>query len=252
MPYEKGQAKPEKLLCVDSLRHTEYYGLQDVFDELYAKSKNGEEFSDLMPLILSRENILLAYRNIKTNTGSKTAGTDKLTIGDIGRLTAEQVVDKVRFIVTGSPHGYCPKTVRHKEIPKPYDHTNEGREGLHDNLRINVSLMRQLIRQTLYGKSSEYADNRISLFSAQWGKCAITGKEFQVTADVHCHHKIPREHGGSDKYENLALVLEPIHKLIHANQAETIEKYLKVLSLNKGQVEKLNKFREQAKLPKIT
>ena len=78
MPNEKKQS--EKPLTIDSLRHAEYYGLQDTFDGLYAKSEKGEEFTDLMPLILSRENILLAYRNIKTNAGSKTAGTDKLTI----------------------------------------------------------------------------------------------------------------------------------------------------------------------------
>lgn len=70
----------KKLLCDENLRHAEYYGLQGMFDNLYARSKNGEVFTELMPLILSRENILLAYRNIKANTGSKTAGTDKLTI----------------------------------------------------------------------------------------------------------------------------------------------------------------------------
>jgi len=42
---------------------------------------------------------LLAYRNIKSNIGSKTAGTDKLTISDIGKLSAEEVVQKVKFIV---------------------------------------------------------------------------------------------------------------------------------------------------------
>ena len=45
------------------------YGMQDVLDELYAQSKNGKVFEDLMPKILSRENILLAYRNIKANKG---------------------------------------------------------------------------------------------------------------------------------------------------------------------------------------
>ena len=119
MPNEKQQKV--KLLSIDSLRHTEYYGLQGQFDELYARSKNGEEFTDLMPLILSRENILLAYRNIKTNTGSKTAGTDKLTIEAIGKLTAEQVVEKIKYIVAGSSHGYRPKPVRRKDIPKTYD-----------------------------------------------------------------------------------------------------------------------------------
>ena len=108
-----------KKLCVNDLRHNEYYGMQEIFDELYAKSKNGEVFTDLMSYILKKENILLAYRNIKTCTGSNTAGTDNLTIKDIGRLTPEEVVDKVRYIPTGSKHGYRPRAVRRVEIPKP-------------------------------------------------------------------------------------------------------------------------------------
>ena len=109
----------EKVLCVDDLRHAEYYAMQEVFDDLYARSLRRETFDDLMDIILSRENILLAYRNIKTNSGSHTPGTDHVTIKDIGRLSPEEVVDKVRFIVAGSVHGYRPKPVRRKDIPKP-------------------------------------------------------------------------------------------------------------------------------------
>ena len=65
--------KKSKSLCVDDLRHAEYYDMQDTFDELYQKSMNGEKFEDLMELILSRDNILLAYRNMKANKGSYTA-----------------------------------------------------------------------------------------------------------------------------------------------------------------------------------
>ena len=72
-----------------------------------------------MELVLSPDNIMLAYRNIKTNTGSYTAGTDKQNIGDIGRLPPAEVIGKVRKIVTGSEHGYRPKQVRRKDIPKP-------------------------------------------------------------------------------------------------------------------------------------
>ena len=108
-----------KSLCVDDLRHAEYYGMQPVFDELYRKSKSGEIFTNLMEIILRRENILLAYRNIKTNGGSYTAGTDNRNITDIGSRTPKEVVEKVRFIVTGSRHGYRPKPVRRKDIPKP-------------------------------------------------------------------------------------------------------------------------------------
>ena len=38
MPY----AKENKTLCVDDLRHAEYYGMQPVFDELYHRSLEGE------------------------------------------------------------------------------------------------------------------------------------------------------------------------------------------------------------------
>ena len=111
--------KKSKTLCVDDLRHAEYYGMQGTFDELYQKSQNGEVFENLMDLILSRDNILLAYRNIKANKGSYTAGTDKKNITDIGSQTPDDVVKRVRFIVTGSEHGYRPKPVRRKDIPKP-------------------------------------------------------------------------------------------------------------------------------------
>ena len=64
----------------DNLRHNEYYDLQNTFDELYAQAKEGQTFDDLMSLILSKENIRLAFRNIKANKGSMTPGTDGQTI----------------------------------------------------------------------------------------------------------------------------------------------------------------------------
>lgn len=114
MPKEK--TKP---LCMDTQRHAEYYGMQQTFDELYARSKHDEVFSNLIELVLSQDNIMLAYRNIKSNTGSYTPGTDNQTINDIGKLPPTIVVERVRKIIAGSEHGYRPKPVRRKEIPKP-------------------------------------------------------------------------------------------------------------------------------------
>ena len=65
------------------LRRNEYYAIQDVFDGLYAKSKQGAVFTDLMSLIASPQNIALAYRRIKRNKGSRTPGTNMGTIQDI-------------------------------------------------------------------------------------------------------------------------------------------------------------------------
>ena len=123
MPLSKGRWCPmsnEKgIKKIDDLRHNEYYDMQKVFDELYSKSQSGNTFDDIMDIILSENNILLAYRNIKANGGSITPGTDGLNIQDIASLTAEEVVGKVRYITRGSEHGYRPKPVRRKEIPKP-------------------------------------------------------------------------------------------------------------------------------------
>lgn len=77
MSNEKGIKK------IDDLRHNEYYDMQKVFDELYSKSQSGNTFDDIMDIILSENNILLAYRNIKANGGSITPGTDGLNIQDI-------------------------------------------------------------------------------------------------------------------------------------------------------------------------
>ena len=134
--------------------------------------------------------------------------------------------------------------VAKKRSVNPY--TPEGRILLHDNLRINTRLMWALMKQPLRGRSLEYADNRISLFSAQWGKCAVTGTPFMYLEEIHCHHKKPKALGGNDKYENLILVKDTVHKLIHATDPETIGKYLSVLNLTKTAKQKLNKLREQA------
>jgi hypothetical protein len=61
---------------VQTLRNWEYYGMEDIFTDLYEQAKSGGTFNRLYDLIISKENILLAYRNIKSNKGSKTPGTD--------------------------------------------------------------------------------------------------------------------------------------------------------------------------------
>ena len=122
-------------------------------------------------------------------------------------------------------------------------YTAAGRSEIHDDLRINTFLLLQLMRAPTYSRSTEYADNRISLFSAQWGKCTVTGKEFQCVSEIHCHHKKPKGIGGSDKYENLVLVLAPVHELIHAADEDTIRSYLSALKLDAPQLTKLNKLR---------
>lgn len=97
------------------LRNTEYYGLQAIQDDLYAKSAAGASFTHLLDIVCSDENIRLAYRNIKKNKGSNTPGTDRKTIKDMANLSEAELVAYVRRRL----YAYVPQPVRRKEIPKP-------------------------------------------------------------------------------------------------------------------------------------
>ena len=82
---------------------------------MYAKSQNGYVFKDLMSKIISEANILLAYRNIKKNTGSNTKGTDGKTIASLAKLEPKDLIVLVRRKL----ENYQPQKVRRVEIPKP-------------------------------------------------------------------------------------------------------------------------------------
>lgn len=105
----------QTMLKKAKLRYNEYYDMQKVFDSLYAASKNGNNFYKLLEIIGSEENIRLAYRNLKTNSGSNTAGTDGKTIEDIKTLTDKEVIDTVRIMLDD----FIPSSVRRVFIPKP-------------------------------------------------------------------------------------------------------------------------------------
>ena len=112
-------------------------------------------------------------------------------------------------------------------------------------------MLHLLMLQPIYDKSVEYYDNRISHFSAQWGKCAVTGKSFETLSEIHCHHIVPKEHGGTDKYDNLVLITSNVNRLIHAKTHETIEKYRVMLNLTNSQLAAVNALRNKAFLPAI-
>ncbi|CAM4159273.1 hypothetical protein BAPA111454_18925 [Bacillus paranthracis] len=78
------------------LRHADYYGMTEIFDELYAKSKDKQKFKNLMSIITSYNNILLAYRNIKRNNGSATPGVDEVTIKDVEELGTHEFIGIVK------------------------------------------------------------------------------------------------------------------------------------------------------------
>ncbi|WP_425204080.1 group II intron reverse transcriptase/maturase [Priestia megaterium] len=99
---------------MNKYRYSDYYDMTPIFDELYQKSSENKKFKKLMDVIQSDNNIKLAFRIIKSNTGSKTAGTDGLTIQNIKENNIDEYVQQVR----NKLNNFSPDEVRRVHIPK--------------------------------------------------------------------------------------------------------------------------------------
>lgn len=202
---------------------------------------------------LNRAVMTVLTSRLKTQTGNRLVKTGRnLTKVEKERYGKSAMI---RYVAGSDEPIYPIGYIQHKHakgypLGKCY-YSPTGRHTVHENLRINVPLMLKLMRQPSFGYNAEYMDNRISLFSAQWGKCAVTGQDFRTMEEIHCHHKTPKEAGGGDEYGNLVLVLEPVHRLIHAKEATVIARYSRLLNLDPKQLGILNKLRCLAGLPEI-
>ncbi|OKP89646.1 group II intron reverse transcriptase/maturase [Paenibacillus sp. P3E] len=88
--------------------------MTDTFTALYDSASKKEVFPQLYDIITSRENILLAYRMMKSNKGSRTPGTDGKTITDIQKLSEDELVLDIQYKLKN----YRPNKVRRKRIEK--------------------------------------------------------------------------------------------------------------------------------------
>ncbi|MCY7449557.1 group II intron reverse transcriptase/maturase [Bacillus altitudinis] len=124
------------------------------------------------------------------------------------------------------------------------DYTDSGRKKIHQAIKMNTLIIKYLLENPIKGETTEYNDNRISLYVGQNGKCSVTG-DFLEIGRMHCHHKTPRSVGGDDRYNNLTFVKVEVHKLIHATKPETIKKFLNDLKLSEEHLKKLNRLRKK-------
>lgn len=131
-------------------------------------------------------------------------------------------------------------------------YTPEGRTEIHKNLTgVNMSVLYYLMNNPSGAQSVEYNDNRIALYVAQKGKCAVSGIELEAN-QIDCHHKKPLSSGGDDSYQNLIIVSDVVHILIHSTNEQTIKKYLNIMKPDKRQLVKLNKLRNLAGMQELT
>ena len=129
--------------------------------------------------------------------------------------------------------------------------TVEGRAQIHKNLHKNIKQeIALLMESNIPTRSVEYMDNRISRYSMKKGKCEITGLFLQAQ-DVHCHHYIPIQLGGSDKFDNLRILHKDVHKLIHMTDTVKMNTLMGNLDITEPMIQKINKYRGKCELIQI-
>ena len=173
----------KKLKKKQKLRNNEYYDTQKIYDNLYSKAQQNQKFNNLYDIIISSENILLAYRNIKRNKGSKTKGTNSTTILEIGEKEPEKLIAYVKNRLAN----FKPMSVRRVEIPKDNGKTRPlGIPTMEDRL------IQQCIKQVLepiceakfYKHSYGFRPNR-STHHAVARTLALTNRHnFQYVVDI--------------------------------------------------------------------
>lgn len=188
------------------------------------------------------------YNRLKHRLQKKGSITNKYILKKYGTSR------EVRYL---NGHAIVPIAYVQHRVPmdkkiKVNKYTPQGRVEIHKNLTdVNMEVMYHLMKIPNGTQSVEYNDNRISLYVAQKGKCAVSGILLEAN-QIDCHHKKPLSLGGDDSYQNLIIVSDVVHILIHAKNERTINKYLDILKPNQMQLKKLNKLRTLAQQPEIT
>lgn len=160
--------------------------MQNKFDELYDRSKNnGLEGYDLYAKIIERNNILLAYRNIKSNTGSKTAGTDGKTISDFKIESEDSLVNEIINCLDN----YKPNGVRRVEIPKANGKMRPlGIPTMRDRLiqQMFKQILEPICEAKFYNHSYGFRPNRSPKYALARSQFLINrnGLHFVVDIDI--------------------------------------------------------------------
>lgn len=165
------------------LRNSEYYDLQGMFDELYAASKSGKMFTNLLEMIQTEENIRLAYRNLKTNSGSRTPGVDGKTIDDLKRWNDTDLIRNIRKSLSW----YSPGKVRRVEIPKDNGKTRPlGIPTIKDRLiqQCVLQVLEPVCEAKFFERSNGFRPNRSAENAIAQAMTMIQQRNLHFVVDI--------------------------------------------------------------------
>lgn len=168
---------------ISALRNIEYYDFQETLDKLYSDSEKSRNFTKLMDLITSPQNILLAYRNIKKNTGSKTAGVDKKTISYLEKWEPDKLI---RYIQKRLEY-YVPQPVRRVEIPKSNGKTRPlGIPTIMDRLiqQCVLQILEPICEAKFFKRNNGFRPNRGAEHAISQAYKFMQGQHLHFVVDI--------------------------------------------------------------------
>jgi len=172
-----------KLPKISSLRNIEYYDFQETLDKLYADSEKSKSFTRLMDYIISPQNIMLAYRNLKKNKGSKTAGVDKKTITHLEKWEPDKLIGYIqkRF------EYYVAQPVRRVEIPKSNGKTRPlGIPTIMDRLiqQCVLQILEPICEAKFFKRNNGFRPNRGAEHAISQAYKFMQGQHLHFVVDI--------------------------------------------------------------------
>ena len=115
---------------------------------------------------------------------------------------------------------------------------------------ISYEVMKYMMENAHLYPTLEMADNALSRYISQRGKCAVTHNALTVS-DMVCQHIKPCKGERNNTYKNLILLSKEVSKLVGATKTTVIGKILADLPLTEEMQNKINKLRKHRELEEI-
>ena len=104
---------------------------------------------------------------------------------------------------------------------------------------ISYDVMKYMMENAHLYPTLEMADNALSRYIAQKGKCAVTHNALSIS-DMVCVHIKPCKGERNDTYRNLIILSKEVSELVGATNPVKIGKLLKDLQLTEEMKDKIN------------
>ena len=105
-----------------------------------------------------------------------------------------------------------------RENPYHYDDKEKHRPG------VSLEAISYLVTTSKHIKNSRLAMFRISKYSSVKGVSYLSG-EFVPVEEYHCHHIKPIARGGTHDFDNLCVLSETEHQMLHYNPEQLYAMY---------------------------